>query len=286
MTPTLVFDLETIPDADGLRKLNGWGEDVPDAEVVERALTARREAVGHDFLPLHLHKVAVVGCVFRDDQGFRVKTLGQPDDPEAALLAGFFKTIERYTPKLVSWNGSGFDLPVLHYRSLILGVPAPRYWDMGEEDREFKFNNYISRYHSRHTDLMDLLATTAAPTRRWTNWPSSAAFPASWAWTAARSGKPGARAAPTRCGPIARPTWSTPGWCTRAFASCAANSIPSPTRPRSPWCATRCPPATLRTGRNTWTPGKGRPTPKRCALPLQGRRYGPAKPDPCGLYRG
>ena len=42
MTPTLVFDLETIPDADGLRKLNGWGEDVPDAEVVERALTARR----------------------------------------------------------------------------------------------------------------------------------------------------------------------------------------------------------------------------------------------------
>ncbi|AUT48295.1 3'-5' exonuclease [Achromobacter sp. Marseille-Q0513] len=158
MTPTLVFDLETIPDADGLRKLNGWGEDVPDAEVVERALTARREAVGHDFLPLHLHKVAVVGCVFRDDQGFRVKTLGQPDDPEAALLAGFFKTIERYTPKLVSWNGSGFDLPVLHYRSLILGVPAPRYWDMGEEDREFKFNNYISRYHSRHTDLMDLLA--------------------------------------------------------------------------------------------------------------------------------
>ena len=158
MTPTLVFDLETIPDADGLRKLNGWGADVPDQEVVERALTARREAVGHDFLPLHLHKVAVVGCVFRDDQGFRVKTLGQPDDPEAALLAGFFKTIERYTPKLVSWNGSGFDLPVLHYRSLIQGVPAPRYWDMGEEDRDFKFNNYISRYHNRHIDLMDVLA--------------------------------------------------------------------------------------------------------------------------------
>ena len=136
-------------------------------------------------------------------RAFASRRWASPTIPKAALLAGFFKTIERYTPKLVSWNGSGFDLPVLHYRSLILGVPA-RYWDMGEEDREFKFNNYISRYHSRHTDLMDLLAsTTAAPTRRWTNWPSSAAFPASWAWTAARSGKPGARAAPTRCGPIA-----------------------------------------------------------------------------------
>ena len=29
---------------------------------------------------------------------------------------------------------------------------------MGEEDREFKWNNYISRYHTRHLDLMDLLA--------------------------------------------------------------------------------------------------------------------------------
>jgi len=29
---------------------------------------------------------------------------------------------------------------------------------MGEDDKEFKWNNYISRYHSRHLDLMDLLA--------------------------------------------------------------------------------------------------------------------------------
>jgi len=58
----------------------------------------------------------------------------------------------------VSWNGSGFDLPVLHYRGLINGVQCARYWDMGEDDKDFKWNNYISRYHSRHIDLMDLLA--------------------------------------------------------------------------------------------------------------------------------
>lgn len=158
MTPTLVFDLETLPDVAGLRRLNGWGADLSDAEVAERAFAERREATGGDFLPLHLHRVAVIGCVFRDDQGFRVRTLGNPDDPEPVLLAGFFKTIERYTPKLVSWNGSGFDLPVLHYRSLIHGIAAPRYWDLGEDDREFKFNNYIGRYHTRHIDLMDVLA--------------------------------------------------------------------------------------------------------------------------------
>ena len=29
---------------------------------------------------------------------------------------------------------------------------------MGGGDRDFKWNNYISRYHMRHLDLMDLLA--------------------------------------------------------------------------------------------------------------------------------
>ncbi|MGE4369558.1 MAG: 3'-5' exonuclease [Burkholderiaceae bacterium] len=159
MIPTLVFDLETIPDADGLRRLNPeWESSLTDAQVIERALQERQASHGNDFLPLHLHKVAVVGCVFRDNQGFRVKTLGQADDPEPVLLSGFFKTIERYTPRLVSWNGSGFDLPVLHYRSLIHGIAAPRYWDTGDDDRDFKFNNYISRYHNRHIDLMDFLA--------------------------------------------------------------------------------------------------------------------------------
>lgn len=51
-----------------------------------------------------------------------------------------------------------FDLPLLHYRRLKHGVVADKYWDMGEDDREFKWNNYVSRYHMRHLDLMDLLA--------------------------------------------------------------------------------------------------------------------------------
>ncbi|GAA5234372.1 3'-5' exonuclease [Verticiella sediminum] len=158
MTPTLVFDLETIPDVQGLRALNDWAQGLDDAAVVERACAERREAVGHDFLPLHLQRIAVVGCVFRDDQGFRVRTLGQPGDSEATLIQQFFKTIDYYTPTLVSWNGSGFDLPVLHYRALMHGVQAARYWDTGNDDRDFRFSNYISRYHMRHVDLMDVLA--------------------------------------------------------------------------------------------------------------------------------
>jgi predicted PolB exonuclease-like 3'-5' exonuclease len=74
------------------------------------------------------------------------------------LLRRFFDGIEKFSPTLVSWNGGGFDLPVLHYRALLHGIAAPRYWETGENDSSFKWNNYLSRYHSRHTDLMDVLA--------------------------------------------------------------------------------------------------------------------------------
>ena len=31
----------------------------------------------------------------------------------------------------------------------LAGIAAPRYWDLGEDDKDFKWNNYISRYHMR-----------------------------------------------------------------------------------------------------------------------------------------
>ncbi len=158
MTPVLVFDIETIPDVAGLRLLHGHPASMSDAEVAEAAFAARREKGGSDFLQHHLHRVAAISCVFRDDDGFRVRSLGTPDDAEPRLVHDFFRTIDKYTPQLVSWNGGGFDLPVLHYRAMICGVTASRYWETGDDDRDFKWNNYLSRYHTRHLDLMDLLA--------------------------------------------------------------------------------------------------------------------------------
>lgn len=158
MIPVLVFDIETIPDVNGLRDLAGQGQDLTDPEVAELAFAARREKTGSDFLQHHLHRIAAISCVFRDNEGFRVRSLGSVDDNEEKLLHDFFKVVDRYTPQLVSWNGGGFDLPVLNYRALIHGVTSTRYWEQGEEDRDFKWNNYLSRYHSRHLDLMDHLA--------------------------------------------------------------------------------------------------------------------------------
>jgi hypothetical protein len=158
MTPILVFDIETVPDVAGARRLQPAWSSLSDAELAQRLFDERREKTGSDFLPLHLHRVVAISCVFRDDSGFRVRSIGTPDDDEGRLIQAFFATVERYTPQLVSWNGGGFDLPVLHYRGLIHGVHAARYWELGEDDRDFRYNNYISRYHTRHIDLMDLLA--------------------------------------------------------------------------------------------------------------------------------
>ena len=158
MTPVLVFDIETVPDVSGLRALNGWGADVEDADVALRAFAAREAATGRAFLPHHVQRVVAISCVFRDDEGLRVRSLGGLADGEAKLIGDFFRTVDRYTPQLVSWNGGGFDLPVLNYRALIHGVPAARFWDWGDDDRDFKWNSYLNRYHTRHLDLMDVLA--------------------------------------------------------------------------------------------------------------------------------
>ena len=158
MNPVLVFDIETIPDVEGLRRLLDLDSALSPAEVAELAFSRRREATGNDFLPLHQHRVVAISCALRDRDSFRVWSLGEAADGEAKLIQRFFDGIEKYTPQIVSWNGGGFDLPVLHYRGMLHGVHAARYWDQGEDDREFKWNNYISRYHARHLDLMDLLA--------------------------------------------------------------------------------------------------------------------------------
>ncbi len=154
MTPILAFDIETVPDVAGIRRLHGLPADLPDHDVAEIAFQRRRAQTGSDFLPPQLQRVVVISCVMRGDDGIRVFSL---DGSETEMIQRFYDGIEKYVPQLVSWNGGGFDLPVLNYRGLILGVSAPMFWETGEENRDFRYNNYVSRYHSRHTDLMDVL---------------------------------------------------------------------------------------------------------------------------------
>lgn len=155
---TLVFDIETIPDVDAGRRLYDLGADLDDDGVAKAMFHKRAQAVGHEFLQHHLHKVVAISVTFRSRDDFKVWTLGSEEADEKEILQRFFDGIDKYTPTIVSWNGNGFDLPVIHYRAMKHKLTAARYWEQGDDDASFKWNNYISRYHARHTDVMDVLA--------------------------------------------------------------------------------------------------------------------------------
>lgn len=154
----LVFDIETIPDIETGRRLYDL-DGLSDRETGEVMYTQRRQQTGNsEFLRHHMHRIIVISVVLRTSDKISVWSIGDNNSSEKEIVQRFFDGIERYSPTLVSWNGRGFDLPVLHYRSLLHGISAPRYWETGGEDQSFRWNNYISRFHERHTDLMDVLS--------------------------------------------------------------------------------------------------------------------------------
>ena len=154
---TLAFDIETVPDVALGRRLFGF-EDISDSDVAKAMAFRQLQRQGSDFLPLYQHRVVAISVVLSGSDDLKIWSLGSPASDEEELVQRFFDGLDRYSPELVSWNGSGFDLPVLHYRSLLHGVSSPRYWEMGDEDRSFRYNNYLSRFHWRHIDLMDVLS--------------------------------------------------------------------------------------------------------------------------------
>jgi predicted PolB exonuclease-like 3'-5' exonuclease len=129
-----------------------------DAAVAKIMFFKQRQARQTEFLPLPQHRIVAISAVLRTAEDLHVFSLGDIAADEKELVQRFFDGLERYAPELVSWNGSGFDLPVLHYRALRHGVNAERYWEVGDSDREYRYNNYLSRFHWRHLDLMDVLA--------------------------------------------------------------------------------------------------------------------------------
>jgi hypothetical protein len=157
----LVFDIETVPDVEAGRRLYGNRAEMAnlsDEEVI-RVMYHYNDysdpGKDHERLRPHLQKVVAIAAVLRSGERLRVDSLGNLTATEAEIIQQFFKSIQHYTPTLVSWDGYRLDLPVLHYRALLHGIYAQRYWDI---HKEFRFNNYTHRYHDRHTDLMDVIA--------------------------------------------------------------------------------------------------------------------------------
>ena len=158
----LIFDIETVPDTSGGAKLLEL-EGLSKKDIIKAMEHTQFQKSGTMFQPLHLHKIVAISVLYKNNEKLSLLSLGDEDSEESDLLNLFFSAIDKYQPQLVSWNGKGFDSPVIHYRALIHGVSSIKYWDKGDDDREFKWNNYLNRYHDRHLDLMDVMSGYKKP---------------------------------------------------------------------------------------------------------------------------
>ena len=255
---TLVFDIETVPDVEFGRRLFGL-EGLSDDEVGKAMQAKARQDSGSDFLPHEQHRIVAISCAFRSREGFRVWSLGDEGASERELVERFFDGIDKFTPELVSWNGGGFDLPVLHYRALRFKVQAPRYWETGDEDNAFRYNNYLGRFHWRHIDVMDVLSGYQASRPRLAVRYGGAAGISRQARLRrfAGVGCVSQRASSRASATTARRTSSTPGSSSCASSTCAAGSR-TPAWPMN-WRA-RAPGSPMRNNRtSTSSSPPGRP---------------------------
>ncbi|MDH3401193.1 MAG: ribonuclease H-like domain-containing protein, partial [Chromatiales bacterium] len=120
------FDIETVPDVEFGKALYGL-DGLSDEDAAQAMMNKRMQATGSDFLPLHQQRVVAISVAYRSKSGFRVWTLGDENASEKEIVSRFFDGLARFSPDLISWNGSGFDLPVLHYRAMKHGIDASRY---------------------------------------------------------------------------------------------------------------------------------------------------------------
>jgi 3'-5' exonuclease len=166
-----VFDIETVPDTDAVPNLTGF--DDPDVSARRAELERYHLDIteGRNAFPRQpFHRVVAISFLEAEierDGGHETYLLrelrsgGEPGFDEKQLLQGFFGYFERLRPRLVSFNGRGFDLPVLKYRAMIHGISAPVLHGAGD-----KWNSYTSRYSADwHCDLMEVLSDYGASAR-------------------------------------------------------------------------------------------------------------------------
>ena len=165
--PILVFDIETIADTEGARRIYPQLADLNDADTLSALTAIRTQEAGHDFMRLPLQRIVCISALYIKDGQFSLFSLTADKFSEKEILAKFFRAFSNIEklPQLVSWNGSGFDIPVLIYRAMQYDLSAPWLFEEGERIKNMRFDNYVNRFHTRHLDLMDRFSQYGASRR-------------------------------------------------------------------------------------------------------------------------
>jgi predicted PolB exonuclease-like 3'-5' exonuclease len=157
-----IFDIETIPDIELIKKHYKIQSDGKDA--CNEAFEIQKEKTGSSFLPIQFHKSIVISAVIADEYGNFQKVNSIIKDSENEILKTFLGFIDRHNPKLVTFNGRGFDIPMIMLRAMKYNIACPAYFDQNNILlNKTKWENYRARYSDKfHIDLMDSMSEFGA----------------------------------------------------------------------------------------------------------------------------
>ncbi len=150
----LVIHTESVPDGRLLSAVNYPGERLTPDEAIDRARREQQEARrdGSDVLPVSFH-VPVAVCVLRVAADFSLQALTCLDAPHfrpREIVKKFWLGVSCYKARLVTFNGRGFDLPLLELAAFRHGIAARDYCQTSR-----------NRFHGA-IDLMDWLTNFGA----------------------------------------------------------------------------------------------------------------------------
>jgi predicted PolB exonuclease-like 3'-5' exonuclease len=148
------FDFVTVPDLELIR--NKYGSKYDGYSDYDMVSDVKAE-YNTDFLPVIYHKIVSISITYLDfninrvnESLFSVVTFNA--DTEEGIITRFIKFLDNKIPNIMGWNSKGFDIQVLNYRMLKYMIQSNV---LHNTEGEFKYNNYINRYHERHIDVMD-----------------------------------------------------------------------------------------------------------------------------------
>lgn len=158
----LVFDVESVADGELVSQVRYPSEDLDPSEAVARFRAERLEAHGTDFIP-HTYQIPVSVVVAKVDGDFQLLDLVALDEPDFrshVMTENFWRGWEAYKhPTLVSFNGRGFDIPLLEMAAFRYGVGVHS-WFRGEGKTWEQPRNRFNR--QAHMDLQDLMVNFGA----------------------------------------------------------------------------------------------------------------------------
>ena len=157
-----IFDCETIPDSTLVKNYFSFKGD--DLKISRLALKQQEDKTGSSFLPIPFHQVVAISAVVSDDFGAFKKVSSIEGDDEKQMIESFLKFIDKHNPKLVSFNGRNFDMPLLMMRAMKYNLSCSAYFEKDNKMlNKSKWDNYRYRFSDRfHVDLMDHISEFGA----------------------------------------------------------------------------------------------------------------------------